>query len=66
MTDIQETAERFEEQPMGRCSYAPPALREFGPVGALTQSGTDPNTAENTMMNNQCNNNPNAGPCVMA
>ena len=40
MVDIQNKAKRLDQRPVGRVAYAPPALKEFGPVGALTQSGT--------------------------
>ena len=39
-----------------RLKYSPPKLREFGPVGALTQAGTGTMT-ENTSMNGMGNPN---------
>ena len=51
-----------EERPVGRCLYVPPALKEFGPVGALTQSGSG-NAVEMTMMKGGCSGNPMAAMC---
>jgi len=38
--EIKDKAELCGAQPAARIVYTPPALREFGPVGALTQAGT--------------------------
>jgi len=40
---IKHKAELCGVQLAARNVYAPPALREFGPVGALTQSGSNAN-----------------------
>ena len=45
-----------------RSAYVRPALREFGPVSALTQAGTAV-PVEMTMMDGSCNNNQNANRC---
>ena len=41
MVDIKKIAEQRDERPAGpRDAYTPPELKEFGPVGALTQGGS--------------------------
>ena len=40
MTKIKLAALQQELQSAGREKYAPPRLKDFGSVGALTQSGT--------------------------
>jgi hypothetical protein len=47
-----------ESQEPVRAGYAPPALREFGPVGLLTQGGSGIDSE--LMMNGNCSMNPNA------
>jgi hypothetical protein len=41
--------QKVRKQRVGREAYVPPKLRVFGPVGALTQSGTGRAT-ESTMI----------------
>ena len=38
--DIDKTATKQDEKPVKGKAYAPPELKVFGPVGALTQAGT--------------------------
>ena len=38
--NIQQKTKQSNEQAAARDVYVPPELKEFGPVGALTQSGT--------------------------
>jgi hypothetical protein len=38
--NIQQMTKQSNEQAAARDVYVPPKLKEFGPVGALTQSGT--------------------------
>jgi len=45
-----------------RHTYMPPALKEFGPVSALTQSGSG-TAVEKTMMKGGCSPNPMASMC---
>jgi len=41
VVDIKKIAEQRNARPAGRReAYTPPELKEFGPVGALTQSGS--------------------------
>jgi len=41
VADIKKIAEQRNARPAGRReAYTPPELKEFGPVGALTQSGS--------------------------
>lgn len=40
MTDTKQTNVQGEKQADSRSLYVPPALKEFGPVGALTQAGS--------------------------
>ena len=41
---IELTDEKLEKQSAVRGTYATPTLKEFGPVGALTQGGSAPGT----------------------
>ena len=43
MSDNKESNQQRKEQASGRNAYTTPNLKEFGPVGALTQSGTGTN-----------------------
>jgi len=41
VVDIKKISEQRDAQPAGRRgTYTPPELKEFGPVGTLTQSGS--------------------------
>ena len=40
MADVTEKTTHRADETIGRDHYVAPTLREFGPVGALTQSGT--------------------------
>lgn len=41
VVDIKKIAEQRDARPTGRRdTYTPPKLKEFGPVGALTQAGS--------------------------
>ena len=51
MVDIKKIAEQREAQSTGRRdAYTPPKLKEFGPVGALTQSGSTGGSEMATML----------------
>ena len=52
---IKHKAENCGSQPVSRHVYAPPTLKVFGLVGALTQSGSNPNT-ESTAGGGMCSN----------
>ena len=51
MVDIRQDATHGDEKATGRNRYERPTLKEFGPVGSLTQTGTRM-TAESAGPNN--------------
>ena len=49
MDDIEQNNQHCDERSVGRETYAAPKLKEFGPVGTLTQGGVS-GVAENNPM----------------
>jgi hypothetical protein len=54
LVEIKEKAEQRGYEPAPRFRYARPALKAFGPVGALTQSGSGTMVEASTMMGTVC------------
>jgi len=49
MADPKHTPDQRSSENTGRETYASPTLKEFGPVGVLTQSGTGQQMENQTM-----------------